>query len=218
MPPGTAAPFILTYNASTVPILQLAVSSNTLSESELNDWAQNFIRPDLVTVPGAEMPYPYGGKQRQVNVSLNTALLQSKGLSPADVVTAIGNQNIILPAGTAKIGQFEYDVDLNSSPLTVEELNDLPIKLSANNTPIYVRDVATVSDGFAPQTNIVRLNGERGTLISVLKHGDASTLSIVKGVLDELPHIRKGIPPSIQDPADRRSVHLRPRRHLRRGP
>ena len=110
MPPGTAAPFILTYSASTVPILQLAISSNTLSEAELNDYAQNFIRPDLVTIPGAEMPYPYGGKQRQINVSLNTGLLQSKGLSPADVVTAIGNQNIILPAGTAKIGQFEYDV------------------------------------------------------------------------------------------------------------
>jgi len=210
MPPGTAAPFILTYNASTVPILQLAISSNTLSESELNDWAQNFIRPDLVTVPGAEMPYPYGGKQRQVNVSLNTAELQAKGLSPSDVVTAIGNQNIILPAGTAKIGQLEYDVDLNSSPFTIAELNDLPIKLSANNTPIYVRDVATVSDGFAPQTNIVRLNGARGTLINVLKHGDASTLSIVKGVLDELPHIRKGIPPSIQiQPIADQSIFVR---------
>ena len=198
MPPGTSAPFILTYNASTVPILQLAISSNTLSESELNDYAQNFIRPDLVTVPGAEMPYPFGGKQRQVNVSLNTSLLQSKGLAPGDVVTAIGQQNIVLPAGTAKIGPFEYNVELNSSPLTVRELNDLPIKLGANNSPIYVRDVATVSDGFAPQTNIVRLNGERGTLISVLKHGDASTLSVVQGILDALPAIRKTLPPSIK--------------------
>jgi multidrug efflux pump subunit AcrB len=198
LPPGTAAPFILTYSASSVPILQMAVSSNTLSEAQLNDYAQNFIRPDLVTIPGAELPYPYGGKQRQVNVSLNTSLLQSKGLSPSDVVTAIGNQNLILPSGSAKIGQFEYDVDLNSSPLTVAELNDLPIKLSANNTPIYVRDVATVSDGFAPQTNIVRLNGERGTLLTVLKNGDASTLSIVKGVLDALPQIRKTLPPSIR--------------------
>src|SRR5579863_528963 len=197
MPPGTAAPFILTYNASTVPILQLAISSNTLSESELNDYAQNFIRPDLVTVPGAEMPYPFGGKQRQVNVSLNTGLLQSKGLSPADVVTAIGTQNIILPAGTAKMGPLEYNVELNSSPLTVQELNDLPIRLGANNSPIYVRDVATVSDGFAPQTNIVRLNGERGTLISVLKHGDASTLSVVQGILSALPKIRSTLPPSI---------------------
>jgi multidrug efflux pump subunit AcrB len=197
MPPGTSPPFILTYSASTVPILQLAISSNSLSEAQLNDYAQNFIRPDLVTIPGAEMPYPYGGKQRQVNVSLNTSLLQSKGLSPADIVTAIGNQNLILPSGTAKIGQFEYDVDLNSSPLTVAELNDLPIKLSANNTPIYIHDVATVSDGFAPQTNIVRLDGQRGTLISILKNGDASTLSIVKGILDDLPQIRKRLPPSI---------------------
>jgi multidrug efflux pump subunit AcrB len=198
LPPGTAPPFIVTYSASTVPILQLAVSSSTLSESELNDYAQNFIRPDFVTIPGAELPYPYGGKQRQVNVALNTSLLQSKGLSPADVVTAIGNQNIILPAGTAKIGQLEYDVDLNSSPLTIAELNDLPIKLSANNTPIYIRDVATVSDGFAPQTNIVRLDGARGTLITILKNGDASTLSIVKGVLDALPQLRKTLPSSIK--------------------
>ncbi len=156
------------------------------------------------------MPYPYGGKQRQVNVSLNTGLLQSKGLSAADVVTAIGNQNIILPSGTAKIGQFEYDVDLNSTPLTIAELNDLPIRLSANNTPIYVRDVATVSDGFAPQTNIVRLNGERGTLITVLKNGDASTLSIVKGILHELPQIRKTLPPSIKiEPIADQSIFVR---------
>ena len=210
MPPGTAAPFVIAYNASTVPVLQLAISSNQLSEAELNDWAQNFIRPDLVTVPGAEMPYPFGGKQRQVNVSLNTGLLQSKGLSPSDVVNAIGNQNVILPAGTAKIGQLEYDVDLNSSPFTVAELNDLPIKLSANNTPIYVRDVATVSDGFAPQTNIVRLNGERGSLISVLKHGDTSTLAIVKGVLDALPRIRNALPPSIKiEPIGDQSIFVR---------
>jgi multidrug efflux pump subunit AcrB len=210
MPPGTSAPFILTYSASTVPILQLAISSPTLSEAQLNDYAQNFIRPDLVTVPGAELPYPYGGKQRQVNVSLNTSLLQSKGLSPADIVTAIGNQNIILPAGTAKIGQFEYDVDLNSSPLTIAELNDLPIKLSANNTPIYIHDVATVSDGFAPQTNIVRLDGKRGTLISVLKNGDASTLSIVKTIRDALPQIRKRLPPSINvQPIADQSIFVR---------
>ncbi|HKD09147.1 MAG TPA: efflux RND transporter permease subunit, partial [Bryobacteraceae bacterium] len=210
MPPGATPPFILTYSASSVPILQLAVSSDTLSEAQLNDYAQNFIRPDLVTIKGAEMPYPYGGKQRQINVSLNTAELQAKGLSPSDVVNAIGNENIILPSGTAKIGQFEYDVELNSSPLTVEELNDLPIRLGANNTPIYVRDVATVSDGFAPQTNIVRLNGERGTLITVLKNGDASTLSIVKGILDDLPRIRKTLPPSIRiEPVADQSIFVR---------
>ncbi|MES1261313.1 MAG: efflux RND transporter permease subunit [Acidobacteriota bacterium] len=210
LPAGTQPPFILTYSASSVPILQLAVSSDTLSEAQLNDYAQNFIRPDLVTIRGAEMPYPYGGKQRQVNVSLNTGLLQAKGLSASDVVTAIGSQNIILPSGTAKIGQFEYDVDLNSTPLTVAELNDLPIRLSANNTPIYVRDVATVSDGFSPQTNIVRLNGEHGTLITVLKNGDASTLSIVKGVLNALPQIRKTLPPSIKiEPIADQSIFVR---------
>jgi multidrug efflux pump subunit AcrB len=210
MPPGTVPPFILTYNASSVPILQLAVSSRTLSEAQLNDYAQNFIRPDLVTIPGAELPYPYGGKQRQVNVSLNTTLLQAKGLSPADVVNAIGTENIILPAGTAKIGQFEYDVDLNSSPRTIAELNDLPIRLSANNTPIYVRDVATVSDGFAPQTNIVRLDGERGTLLSILKNGDASTLDIVRNVRNALPQIRKRLPPSINiEPIADQSIFVR---------
>jgi multidrug efflux pump subunit AcrB len=210
LPPGIQPPFILTYSASTVPILQLAVSSKTLSEAQLNDYSLNFIRPDLVTVRGAEMPYPYGGKQRQVNVSLNNSLLQAKGLSPSDVVTAIGTQNIILPSGTAKIGPFEYNVDLNSTPLKVSELNDLPIKLSANNTPIYVRDVATVSDGFAPQTNIVRLDGERGALISVLKNGDASTLSVVKSILDALPQIRKTLPSSIKiEPIADQSIFVR---------
>ncbi len=210
LPPGIQPPFILTYSASTVPILQLAVSSNTLSEAQLNDYSLNFIRPDLVTVRGAQMPYPYGGKQRQVNVSLNNRLLQAKGLSPADVVTAIGNQNVILPSGTAKIGPLEYDVDLNSSPLNVQELNDLPIKLSANNTPIYVRDVASVSDGFAPQTNIVRLDGARGALISVLKNGGASTLTVVESIRDELPQIRRTLPSSIKvEPIADQSVFVR---------
>ncbi|HWF08006.1 MAG TPA: efflux RND transporter permease subunit [Bryobacteraceae bacterium] len=197
LPPGAAPPFILTYNASTVPILQLALSSPTLPESQLQDLGQNFVRPQLVTVPGAELPYPYGGKQRQINVALNTALLQAKGLSPADVVTALGNQNVVLPSGTAKIGQFEYDVDLNSSPARVEELNDLPIKQVGNST-IYVRDVATVSDGFAPQTNIVRLDGQRGSLISVLKSGNASTLDVVKDVKDVLPSIQKTLPSDLK--------------------
>jgi multidrug efflux pump subunit AcrB len=197
MPPGTLPPFMISYNASTVPIIQLALSSKTLPESQLNDLALNFIRTQLVTVPGAAVPYPYGGKSRQVNVSLNTALLQAKGVSPADVVNAIGNQNLILPSGTAKIGQFDYDVDLNSSPLKVSEMNDMPIKV-VNNTPIYIRDVATVSDGFAPQTNIVRLDGERGTLLSILKNGDASTLSVVKGVKEILPRIQATLPPELK--------------------
>jgi len=171
MPQGTLPPFILTYNASNVPIIQLALSSKTLSEAQLNDLGLNFLRTQLVTVPGIIIPYPYGGKQRQVNVALDTALLQAKNVSPADVVNAIGSQNIILPTGTAKIGQFEYTVDMNAAPRAVAELNDLPIKM-AGTSPVYVRDVATVSDGFSPQTNIVRLDGERGTLLSVMKGGD----------------------------------------------
>jgi multidrug efflux pump subunit AcrB len=209
MPPGVVPPFILTYNASSVPIIQLALSSNVLSESRLNDLGLNFIRPQLVTVSGAAVPYPYGGKSREINVSLDTARLQAKGLSPADVVTAIGNQNLILPAGTAKIGQFQYDVDLNSSPLKVSEMNDMPIRV-VNNSPIYIRDVATVSDGFAPQTNIVRLDGQRGTLVSVLKNGAASTLSVVEGVRKILPRIQSTLPPELKiEPLADQSIFVR---------
>ena len=209
MPPGATPPFITMYSASTVPILQLALSSPSIPESKLGDWGMNFIRPDLVTVRGIEIPYPYGGKQRQVNVSLNMPLLQAKGLSPSDIVTAVGNQNIILPSGTAKIGPFEYDVDLNSTPLTVQELNDLPVK-KVGNAQIYVRDVATVSDGFAPQTNIVRLNGERGSLITILKNGNASTLSVVQGVKDLLPQIRQEVPRDLKvEPLADQSIFVR---------
>ena len=161
LPPGTTPPLIITYNASTVPILQLALSGQKLSEQQLFDYGVNFIRTRLVTIPGAAIPYPYGGKQRQVQVDLDTNALQSKGLSPVDVVNAISAQNLILPSGTSKIGQFEYDVDLNGSPQTVAELNDLPIK-RVGNTTIYIRDVAYVRDGFPPQTNIVRVDGQEG--------------------------------------------------------
>ena len=209
MPPGTAPPFLLTYNASTVPIIQLALSSKTLSEAQLNDLGLNSVRTQLVTIPGAAIPYPYGGKSRQVNVSLNSALLQSKGLSASDVVNALGTQNLVLPSGTAKIGQFIYDVDLNSSPLTVGEMNDFPVKV-VNGIPIYVRDVATVSDGFAPQTNIVRLDNVRGTLISILKNGDASTLDVVKGVNNLLPKIKSTLPKELKiEPLADQSVFVR---------
>jgi multidrug efflux pump subunit AcrB len=197
LPPGASPPFILAYNASTVPILQMALSSSTLPESQLQDYGQNFVRPQLVTVNGAQLPYPFGGKQRQVNVTLNTALLQAKGLTPNDIVTAVSNQNIVLPSGTAKIGQFEYDVELNSSPPTVGELNDLPVKQVGTST-IYLRDVATVSDGFAPQTNIVRLDGERGSLLPVLKQGNASTLDVVQGIKDLLPSIERTLPKELK--------------------
>src|SRR6188474_1497071 len=141
LPPGTTPPLVIAYSASSVPILQLALSGQGLSEQQLNDYALNFIRTRLVTVPGAAIPYPYGGKQRQVMVDLDQRLLQSKGLSPADAVTALGQQNLILPGGTSKIGSYEYDVDINGSPVTVAELNDLPIRTTGSNT-IYIRDVA----------------------------------------------------------------------------
>ena len=197
LPPGSLPPLIVDYNASTVPILQLGLSGNNLSESQLNDIALNFLRTQLVTVPGASVPFPFGGKQRQVMVNLNQGLLQAKGLSPNDVLTALGNQNLILPGGTAKVGQFEYDVDLNADVKTVQELNDLPVK-TIGSTVIYLRDVATVSDGFAPQTNIVRQDGNRGVLVTVLKAGAASTIDVVKGVREILPHVAQTLPPDLK--------------------
>jgi multidrug efflux pump subunit AcrB len=180
LPPGTTPPLIITYNASTVPILQLAMSGQGISEQQLYDLGSNFVRPQLVTVPGTAIPNLYGGKQRQVQVDLNTQALQSKGLGPSDVVDAIGNQNLILPGGTSKIGELEYNVEMNGSPRTVAELNDLPIK-STNGATIYVRDVAHVRDGYPPQTNMVRSDGIRGALMSILKSGDESTIDIVAG-------------------------------------
>ena len=209
LPQGIQSPLIITYNASTVPILQLALSGKNMTEAQLNDVALNFLRTQLVTVPGAAIPYPYGGKQRQVMVSLNPGLLQSKGLSATDVVNAIGDQNLVLPSGTAKIGQFEYDVDMNAAPRTVAELNNLPIKV-VNNTPIYLRDVATVADGFAPQTNIVRKDGRRGTLVTVLKAGNSSTLDVVQGIKDLLPRVEATLPPELKiQPVGDQSIFVR---------
>ena len=197
MPPGMIPPLAITYNASSIPILQLALSGNGMSEQQLFDIAANFIRTQLATVQGAAIPWPYGGKQRQVMIDLNLPELQSKGLSPSDVVNAVTAQNIILPGGTSKIGQFEYDVDLNGSPRTVAELNDLPIK-AARGTAIYVRDVAHVRDGFTPQTNIVRRDGLRGALLTIQKVGDVSTLDIVKQVRAALPQLRAALPPALK--------------------
>src|SRR5256886_4638425 len=194
LPPGTQPPLIINYSASTVPILQLALSG--LSESELNDAGLNFLRTQLVTVPGASIPYPYGGKQRQIMVDLDQRLLQSKGLSPADVVTALGQQNIVLPSGTAKIGEFEYDVAMNARPRTVAELDDLPVKVVGNST-IYLRDVAHVRDGFAPQTNVVRRDGSRGTLVTILKPATASTLDVVARFRGLLPRVMPTLPPQL---------------------
>src|SRR5213080_857921 len=207
LPPGIQPPLIINYSASTVPILQLALSG--LSESELNDVGLNFLRTQLVTVPGASIPYPFGGKQRQVMVDLDPRLLQSKGLSPADVVTALGQQNIVLPSGTAKIGEFEYDVAMNASPRTVAELNNLPVRVVGNST-IYLRDVAHVRDGFAPQTNVVRRDGSRGTLVTILKTGAASTLDVVGGIRTMLPRVIPTLPPELKvQPLADQSIFVR---------
>jgi len=207
LPPGTQPPLIINYNASTVPILQLALSG--LSESELNDAGLNFLRTQLVTVPGASIPYPYGGKQRQVMVDLDPRLLQSKGLAPADVVNALGQQSLVLPSGTAKIGEFEYDVAMNASPRTVAELNDLPVRVIGNST-IYLRDVAHVRDGYAPQTNVVRQDGRRGTLVTILKTGSASTLDVVAGIRSLLPRVAATLPPELRvQPLADQSIFVR---------
>ena len=197
LPPGTLPPLVINYSASSVPILQLGLSGNGLSEQQLNDIGQNFIRPQLVTVQGAVIPWPFGGKQRQVMVDLNPGRLQSKGLSPQDVLTSFGNENLVLPSGTAKIDEFEYDVRLNSSPRTVAELNDLPIKQAGLST-VYLRDVANVRDGFAPQTNIVRADGHRGVLVSIMKAGNASTIDVVKGIHQLLPRVAQTLPPQLK--------------------
>jgi multidrug efflux pump subunit AcrB len=197
LPPGTLPPLIINYSASSVPILQLGLSGNGLSEQQLNDFGQNFLRPQLVTVPGAVIPFLYGGKQRQVMVDLNPGLVQSKGLSPQDVLNAVQQQNFILPSGTAKMGPLEYDVRLNTSTRTVPELNDLPIKVVGNST-IYLRDVANVRDAFAPQTNIVRQDGRRGALVSVLKAGNASTLDVVRGIRGLLPRVAQTLPAELK--------------------
>jgi len=193
LPHGITPPFILTYNASSVPILQLGLSAPGINEQQLADMGQNFIRSDLINVPGIAIPYPYGGKQRTVMVDLNTTAMQAKGVSPLDVVNTINAQNLILPAGTAKIGTFEYQVDMNGSPQNVSELNDLPIK-TINGSTIYIRDVGFVRDGFTPQTNIVRVNGERAALMSILKLGDASTLDVIDGVRRKLPSVEASLP------------------------
>jgi len=209
LPPGTTPPFILSYNASSVPIIQLGLSGEGLSEQQLFDLGANFLRTRLVTVPGCAIPFPYGGKQRQVMIDLDPARLQSQGLSPADVTRAIANQNLILPAGTSKIGQFEYNVDMNGSPKTVEAFNDFPVKV-VNGTPIYIRDIGHVRDGFSPQTNIARQDGSRGALLSVLKQGNASTLAVVAGVRKLLPVVAATLPRQLKiQPLSDQSIFVR---------
>jgi CzcA family heavy metal efflux pump len=197
LPSGALPPLIINYSASSVPILQLGLTGQGLSEQRLNDLGQNFLRPQLVTIPGAVIPFPFGGKQRQVMIDLNPDLLQAKRLSPHDVLNAVLNQYLVLPGGTAKVNEFEYDIRTNSSPRMVAELNDLPVKQVGNST-IYLRDVANVRDGFAPQTNIVRQNRNRGVLEPILKAGNASTISVVNGIKQLLPRVEQTLPPELK--------------------
>lgn len=197
MPPGTTPPLIISYSASTTPIIQLGLSSKTLPEQQLFDLGQNFLRTPLATVQGAATPFPYGGKIRQIQVDLDMPKLQSYRLSPVDIVNAVNAQNIILPTGTTKLGPLEYNVEMNGTPQTIAELNDLPVK-TANGSTLYMRDVAHIRDGFAPQTNIVRQDGNRGALMSIYKNGKASTLQIVAGIKAIVPRAQQSLPPEFK--------------------
>jgi len=197
MPAGTTPPLIISYSASTTPIIQLGLSSKTLPEQQLFDLGQNFLRNYLATVPGAATPYPYGGKLREIQVDLDLAKLQAYGLSPNDIVTAVNAQNLILPTGTIKLGSLEYNVEMNGTPQTIAELNDLPVR-TVNGSTLYMRDVAHIRDGFAPQTNIVRQNGNRGALMSIYKNGRASTLEIVKGIKGIVAQAEQSLPPELK--------------------
>src|SRR5271163_683730 len=209
LPVGAQPPEIINFSASSVPILQLGISGKGLNEQQLNDYSLNFIRPQLITVPGAVIPSPYGGKQRQIMINMDQRLMQAKGISPSDVLGALTAQSAVLPSGTAKIGQSEYDVLNNVAPHTIEELNNVPIK-QVDGAMIYMRDVATVADSFMVQTNIVRQDGHRAVLISVLKAGNASTLNVVKGVRAMLPFIATIVPPELRIvPLSDQSVFVR---------
>jgi multidrug efflux pump subunit AcrB len=198
LPPGILPPQIINFSASSVPILQLGLSGKDLSEQQLNDLGLNFVRPALVTIPGAVIPNVYGGKQRTIMVNLDPLRLQAEGLAPQEVLNALASQNVVQPGGTAKIGSDEYDIHLNSAPLTLAGLSNLPVRQSPNGIIVYMHDVASVSDGSIPQTNIVRQDGNRGVLITVLKSGTASTLTVVNQILDILPQIKLTLPPSLQ--------------------
>ncbi len=196
LPPGSVPPFIIQYNASSVPILQLGLAGQGLNEQQLNDLATNTIRVQLATVEGAQEPYPYGGKQREIMVDLNQQALEARGLSPADVINAVANQNIIAPSGTIKLDRYEYNVETNSAPVTIAALNNLPIK-TVNGTVIYIHDVAHVRDGNPPQTNIVRVDGRRAVLVNIMKTGNASTLDIIREVRAKLAYVKGELPPTL---------------------
>src|SRR5271155_2144128 len=196
MPPNTTPPLILNYNASTVPIIQLALSGSGLSEQQLADLGLNVVRIPLITVPGAAIPYPYGGKSRQVQIDLDSAAMQARGLSGQDVASALAAQNLITPVGNEKIGKFDYSIQLNNAPSVVNELGNLPIK-SVNGAMVYIRDVAQVRDGNPPQTNIVHVDGNRSVLMQVLKNGAVSTLAIIAGVKKRVQDMKAVLPDNL---------------------
>ncbi|KVC52576.1 RND transporter [Burkholderia ubonensis] len=193
MPQGATPPLVITYSASSIPVIQLGLSSKTLSEQSLADIALNFLRPQLITIPGAQVPFPYGGRTRVVAVDIDSKALMSKGLTPADVVNAVNAQNLVLPTGTAKMGQTEYRVDTNASADTIADISHIPLQ-TVNGATTYLGEVAAVRDGFSPQTNVVRQNGQRGVLVSILKSGDASTLKVVSDLKALLPKVAPTLP------------------------
>ncbi len=196
-PPGLQPPNIIQFNASNVPVAQLTVSSRTLSEEKVFDYGLNFIRVRLFTIPGLSTPAPFGGKSRQIIIDIDPAALASRGLSPADVVSALQSSNVILPAGTAKIGKLEYNVLINSSPTLLEEFNRFPVKV-IGNAVVYLGDVARISDSYAEQTNIVRVDGRRATYLAILKHAEASTLAVVNATRSVLPLIKEVAPEGLE--------------------
>ncbi len=208
-PQGTNPPLVIQYSASSVPVLQLGLSGTGLTEQQLNDFGQSFIRTQLATVQGASIPFPYGGKQRQIQVDVDTQKLQAYGLSASDVVGAMGAQNIILPAGTVKMGHMDYQVESNSAPKTIADLNNLPIK-TVNGATVYIHDIGNVRDGFPPQTNIVRVDGQRASLLTIQKTGNASTLDIIGNVRAQLPAISAQLPAALKiDPISDQSVFVK---------
>jgi multidrug efflux pump subunit AcrB len=208
-PQGTQPPLVIQYSASSVPVLQLGLSGTGLSEQQLYDFGTNFIRTQLATVQGASMPFPYGGKQRQIQVDVDTQKLQAYGLSASDIVNTVSTQNIILPAGDMKMGHIDYQVETNSAPSSIAALNDLPIK-TINGATVYIRDIGNVRDGFPPQTNIVRVDGQRASLMTIQKTGNASTLNIIADVRAQLPLIAAQLPPALKiQPIADQSVFVR---------
>ncbi|HYZ74640.1 MAG TPA: efflux RND transporter permease subunit, partial [Chthoniobacterales bacterium] len=193
LPVGITPPLVISYNATNVPVLRLGLGGKGFSEQQLNDYGLNFVRPQLITVPGTAVPYPYGGKERYVEVNLNYQAMQARGVTAAAVISAVNAQNLIVPSGTAKIGQFEYQIGTNASPPTIADLNRLPIK-TVNGSTIYLGDIGNVINGSIPQTNVVRFNGVRASMLNIIKNGNASTLDVVQGIKNLLPRLRQTLP------------------------